>query len=154
MITTEITEQFNRFWRLYKVDETRFPRRRAATFKLWLDKDPAARAAMMAEVEANGGPKGKNPYFYVQEFGTSDPQWLTGQEQEKALRDGSVVCICQDASDPQNVRMRPIELNEARKFRLPCLRFEFIDEESKRLVNRDHTALDFTHLPIVKPINQ
>lgn len=152
MVTTEIIEQFNRFWRLYKVDETRFPRRRAATFKLWMDKDPAARAAMMAEVEANGGPKGKNPYFYVQEFGNPEPQWLTGKEQEKALRDGSVVCICQDASDPQNVRMRPIELNEARKFRLPCLRFEFIDGESKRLINRDHTALDFTHLPIVKPI--
>ena len=152
MVTTEIIEQFNRFWRLYKVDETRFPRRRAATFKLWMDKDPAARAAMMAEVEANGGPKGKNPYFYVQEFGNPEPQWLTGQEQEKALRDGSVVCICQDASDPQNVRMRPIELNEARKFRLPCLRFEFIDKETKRLVNRDHTALDFTHLPIVKPV--
>lgn len=152
MVTTEIIEQFNRFWRLYKVDETRFPRRRAATFKLWMDKDPAARAAMMAEVEANGGPKGKNPYFYVQEFGNPEPQWLTGKEQEQALRDGSVVCICQDASDPQNVRMRPIELNEARKFRLPCLRFEFIDKETKRLVNRDHTALDFTHLPIVKPI--
>ena len=152
MVTTEIIEQFNRFWRLYKVDETRFPRRRAATFKLWMDKDPAARAAMMAEVEANGGPKGKNPYFYVQEFGNPEPQWLTGQEQEKALRDGSVVCICQDASDPQNVRMRPIELNEARKFRLPCLRFEFIDKETERLVNRDHTALDFTHLPIVKPV--
>lgn len=152
MVTTEIIEQFNRFWRLYKVDETRFPRRRAATFKLWMDKDPAARAAMMAEVEANGGPKGKNPYFYVQEFGNPEPQWLTGQEQEKALRDGSIVCICQDASDPQNVRMRPIELNEARKFRLPCLRFEFIDKETKRLVNRDHTALDFTHLPIVKPV--
>lgn len=152
MVTTEIIEQFNRFWRLYKVDETRFPRRRAATFKLWMDKDPAARAAMMAEVEANRGPKGKNPYFYVQEFGNPEPQWLTGKEQEQALRDGSIVCICQDASDPQNVRMRPIELNEARKFRLPCLRFEFIDKESKRLINRDHTALDFTHLPIVKPI--
>ena len=152
MVTTEIIEQFNRFWRLYKVDETRFPRRRAATFKLWMDKDPAARAAMMAEVEANGGPKGKNPYFYVQEFGNPEPQWLTGKEQEQALRDGSIVCICQDASDPQNVRMRPIELNEARKFRLPCLRFEFIDKETKRLVNRDHTALDFTHLPIVKPV--
>ncbi len=151
MVTTEIIEQFNRFWRLYKVDETRFPRRRAATFRLWMDKDPAARAAMMAEVEANGGPKGKNPYFYVQEFGNPEPQWLTGKEQEQALRDGSIVCICQDASNPQNVRMRPIELNEARKFRLPCLRFEFIDEETMRLVNRDHTALDFTHLPIVKP---
>jgi len=145
----EIIEQFNRFWRLYKVDETLFPRRRAATLKLWIDKHPLAREAMLKEVEENGGPKGKNPYFYVQEFAEPEPQWLTGQGQEKALRDGFIVCICLDASKPSNPRMRPIELNEARHFKLPCLRFEFIDQESGRLIHRDHTALDFTHLPMM-----
>ena len=122
----EIIEQFNRFWRLFKVDETLFPRRRAATLKLWIDKHPLAREAMLKEVEANGGPKVKNPYFYVQEFPDPEPQWLTGQGQEKALRDGFIVCICLDASKPSNPRMRPIELNEARHFKLPCLRFEFM----------------------------
>ena len=74
----EIIEQFNRFWRLYKVDETLFPRRRAATLKLWIDKHPLAREAMLAEVEANGGPKGKNPYFYVQEFAEPEPTNYNG----------------------------------------------------------------------------
>lgn len=145
----EIIEQFNRFWQYYQVDEGRFPHRRAATLKLWIDKHPLAREAMLKEVEENGGPKGKNPYFYVQEFAEPEPQWLTGQGQEKALRDGFIVCICLDASKPSNPRMRPIELNEARHFQLPCLRFEFIDQESGRLIKRDHTALDFTGLPML-----
>ena len=149
MFDTEIIEQFNAFWQNYKVDETRFPRRRAATLRLWIDKHPLAREAMLAEVEANGGPKGKNPYFYVQEFAEPKPQWLTGREQEKALREGFIVCICLDASKPSNPRMRPIELNEARHFKLPCLRFEFMDKDSGRLIKRDHTALDFTHLPMI-----
>lgn len=75
----EIIEQFNRFWRLYKVDETLFPRRRAATLKLWIDKHPLARESMLAEVEANGGPKGKNPYFYVQEFAEPEPTNYNGR---------------------------------------------------------------------------
>ena len=75
----EIIEQFNRFWRLYKVDETLFPRRRAATLKLWIDKHPLAREAMLKEVEANGGPKGKNPYFYVQEFAEPEPTNYNGR---------------------------------------------------------------------------
>ena len=145
----EIIEQFNHFWRNYRVDEVRFPHRRAATLRLWVDKHPAAREAMLEEVKKNGGPKGKNPYFYVQDYPNPQPQWLTGREQDKALRDGFIVCICLDASDPDNPRMRPIELNEARRFQLPCLRFEFIDQESGRLIHRDHTALDFTHLPMI-----
>ena len=74
----EIIEQFNRFWRHYKVDEILFPRRRAATLKLWIDKHPLARESMLAEVEANGGPKGKNPYFYVQEFADPEPTNYNG----------------------------------------------------------------------------
>ena len=74
MFDTEIIEQFNTFWRNYRVDETRFPRRRAATLRLWIEKHPLAREAMLAEVEAYGGPKGKNPYFYVQEFAEPEPR--------------------------------------------------------------------------------
>ena len=79
MFNTEIIEQFNRFWRNYRVDETLFPRRRAATLKLWIDKHPLAREAMLKEVEANGGPKGKNPYFYVQEFTEPEPVNYNGR---------------------------------------------------------------------------
>lgn len=147
----EIIEQFNRFWQYYQVDEVRFPHRRAATLWLWVDKHPAAREAMLEEVKKNGGPKGKNPYFYVQDYPNPQPQWLTGKEQDKALRDGFIVCICLDASNPDNPRMRPIELNEARRFRLPCLRFEWVDRDTHRLVQRNHTALDFTGLPMIVP---
>ena len=80
----EIVQQFNTFWRLYNVDETLFPRRRAATLKLWIDKHPSAREAMLAEVEANGGPKGKNPYFFVQEFAEPEPTNYNG----RALKHG------------------------------------------------------------------
>ena len=79
MFDTEIIEQFNRFWRSYRVDETMFPRRRAATLKLWINKQPSAREAMLAEVEAHGGPKGKNPYFYVQEFAEPEPVNYNGR---------------------------------------------------------------------------
>lgn len=85
----EIVEQFNRFWRHYQVDETLFPRRRAATLKLWMDKHPSARAAMVAEVEAHGGPKGKNPYFFVQEFAAPEPTNYNG----RALKHGITYVI-------------------------------------------------------------
>ena len=61
------------------MDERLFPRRRAATLKLWIDKHPLAREAMLADVEANGGPKGKNPYFYVQEFAEPEPTNYNGR---------------------------------------------------------------------------
>lgn len=82
---TEIIEQFNRFWRSYNVDERLFPRRRGATFRLWVNKHPMAREAMLSEVEAKGGPKGKNPYFYVQEFADPEPDWCTGNEKDLDL---------------------------------------------------------------------
>ena len=76
---TEIIEQFNTFWRNYQVDERLFPRRRAATLKLWMDKPPVVREAMLKEVTANGGPKGKNPYFFVQEFVAPEPTNCNGR---------------------------------------------------------------------------
>lgn len=75
----EIIEQFNTFWRNYKVDEQLFPRRRAATLKLWTDKPPVVREAILKEVAANGGPKGKNPYFFVQEFAAPEPVNYNGR---------------------------------------------------------------------------
>ena len=86
MIDAEIIKQFNTFWRNYKVDETRFPHRRAATLKLWIDKKPVTREAMMADVVANGGPKGKNPYFYVQEFAEPEPTNYNGRSLKSGLK--------------------------------------------------------------------
>lgn len=86
MMNTEIIDQFNTFWRNYRVDETLFPRRRAATLKLWMDKHPATREAMLAAVEANGGPKGKNPYFYVQEFAEPEPTNYNGRRLKSGVQ--------------------------------------------------------------------
>lgn len=86
MKDVNIIEEFNTFWQNYKVDETRFPRRRAATLKLWINKHPLARAAMLAEVEAKGGPKGKNPYFYVQEFAEPEPTNYNGRRLQAGTR--------------------------------------------------------------------
>lgn len=93
-----------------------------------------------------------NPYFLLKDWTMPKPQWLTGIEQDRCLRAGKIVCICRDDSHPQEPIMRPIELNEARKFQLPCLRFEFIDEQSGRIISREHTESDFTHLPVAEKI--
>ena len=85
MIDAEIIKEFNSFWHHYKVDETRFPHRRAATLKLWVDKSPLARQAMLADVAANGGPKGKNPYFYVQEFAEPEPTNYNGRSLKRGV---------------------------------------------------------------------
>ena len=148
MEINELYAQYCRFWELFKAIP-KYRNRRACSFTQWRARDDAAREAMLDYLEKNGPPPKANPYFWIQDFDEPEPQWLTGQGQEKALRDGFIVCICLDASKPSNPRMRPIELNEARHFKLPCLRFEFIDQESGRLIHRDHTALDFTHLPMM-----
>ena len=47
-------KDFNEFWDAYQPDEIHFPRRRAATFRAWNERTPAARKAMLAEVKAGG----------------------------------------------------------------------------------------------------
>lgn len=71
---------FNEFWEAYKVNEIRFPRRRAATFRAWNGRTPAARRAMLEQVKKEGAPEWKNPYFYVVDFPEPQPQWLRGDE--------------------------------------------------------------------------
>ena len=62
-------KDFNEFWDAYHPNEIRFPRRRAATFRAWNERTPAARRAMLEQVKKEGAPEWKNPYFYVQDFG-------------------------------------------------------------------------------------
>ncbi|MBO5552801.1 MAG: hypothetical protein J5937_01195 [Paludibacteraceae bacterium] len=66
-------KDFNEFWNAYQPDENRFPRRRAATFRAWNERTPAARKAILAKVKAEGAPKWKNPYFYVADFPEPEP---------------------------------------------------------------------------------
>ena len=73
-------EIFNLFWDRYRVDEVRFPYRRAATFREWNKRSMVARAAMLDKVTKEGGPPKKNPFFYVQEFPEPQPEFLRGDE--------------------------------------------------------------------------
>ena len=63
-----IVEEFNKFWYLFGVNEKLFPHRRSCTLKLWMDMPKEKRAAIIAELEKNGAPANRNPYFYVQDF--------------------------------------------------------------------------------------
>ena len=76
-------KDFQKFWDLYKPDEFRFPNRKNATHRLWHDRIPAAQKAMLDYVTKNSVPKWKNPYFFVQEFPDPQPEFLSGQQQEK-----------------------------------------------------------------------
>ena len=81
----QIVEQFNMFWQYYQVEERLFPHRRAATLRLWMNRTEQEREAMLAEVRSQGGPKGKNPYFYVQEFALPEPENLNGTRKIERL---------------------------------------------------------------------
>ena len=71
---------FNEFWDAYHPNEIRFPRRRAATFRAWNERTPAARKAMLEKVKKEGAPEWKNPYFFVQDFPEPKPEFLRGDE--------------------------------------------------------------------------
>lgn len=81
-------KDFQEFWKQYKPDEIRFPNRKRATYRLWCDRLPATRKAMLAYVIENDVPKWKNPYFFVQEFSDPQPEFLSGQDQERNWKSG------------------------------------------------------------------
>ena len=81
-------KDYQNFWDLYKPDEIRFPNRKRATYRLWRDRIPATKKAMLAYVKENSVPKWKNPYFFVQEFPDPEPEFLSGQQQEQNWKDG------------------------------------------------------------------
>lgn len=73
-------KDFNDFWDAYHPNELRFPRRRAATFRAWNERTPAARKAMLEQVQREGAPEWKNPFFFVQDFPDPKPVFLRGDE--------------------------------------------------------------------------
>ena len=79
-------EDYQDFWTRYKPDEIRFPNRKKATYRLWRDRIPATREAMLAYVTENNVPKWKNPYFFVQEFPDPAPEFLRGDEDEDIVQ--------------------------------------------------------------------
>lgn len=73
--------EFYTFWNAYNPDETRFPNRRAATFREWQKKSEKARQAMLEAVKKdNGALRRKNPFFFVQNFTEDEPTFLKGNE--------------------------------------------------------------------------
>lgn len=151
---SDMTTTFEVFKTLFKAahpDEKVWADYAANAERKWSKMDPEIREMILEQLRA-GEETNDNPYFLLKDWKMPTPKWLTGMEHDSYLRAGKIVCICRDDSNPRVPIMRPIELTEARKFKLPCLRFEFIDMDSRRLINRDHTAHDFTHLPIAEQI--
>ena len=79
-------KDFKTFWEKYKPDEIRFPNRKNATYRLWRDRIPAAKKAMLDYVTENRVPKWKNPYFFVQEFPDPEPEFLKGDEAQDVVQ--------------------------------------------------------------------
>ena len=85
-------KDFNDFWNAYRPDENHFPRRRAATFRAWNERTPAARKAMLAKVKAEGAPNWKNPYFYVVDFPEPEPyNWNGDPRIEEMMGNGTII---------------------------------------------------------------
>ena len=100
-------KDFNEFWDAYQPDENRFPRRRAATFRAWNERTPAARKAMLAKVKAEGAPKWKNPYFYVADFPEPEPyNWNGDPRIEAMMRTGTRNGCKRGAKDPRTRRRK------------------------------------------------
>ena len=71
-------KDFNEFWDAYHPNEIRFPRRRAATFRAWNERTPAARRAML---ELNG----KTPTSSCRTFPNRNPSGKPAARQAKIL---------------------------------------------------------------------
>ena len=91
----KLIEQFNLFWDLFQVDETRYPRRRACCIKLWVDMPADRRDAILDDLRRNGKPKQGNPFFFIQDFQVRNhqrppgqPKFLHGRELYDAMNRG------------------------------------------------------------------
>ena len=58
---------FNAFWTRYNPD-VEFCNRRAACERLWVEISELKRSAIISWLEKNRPPKGRNPYFFIQDF--------------------------------------------------------------------------------------
>ena len=72
-----IIDEFNCVWTLFAVDETLFPHRRACCLRLWHEMSQSKRTAIIDDLQRNGAPKNRNPFFYLQDFGQVRQQTLS-----------------------------------------------------------------------------
>ena len=115
-------------------------------YEAWRKLNPRFKKALMVEFDKPNGLRKARADWQITDFAALKPQWLSGAEQEKLLRDGKTICICLDIFSPVE-RRQPIEYEEAWRFELPCLRMEQMDARG-RLIKRNHTANDEIDLPL------
>ena len=63
---------FNRFLTLFQPDKE-FTNRLSATQRLWDQSSAAKQQAIIAWLETHGAYKGRNPYFFIQDFEVKSP---------------------------------------------------------------------------------
>ena len=116
-------------------------------YEAWRKLNPRFKKALMAEFDKPNGLRKARADWQITDFATLKPNWLTGAEQDKLLREGKTICICLDIFSSVERRL-PIEYEDAWRFELPCLRMEQFDTRTGRLIKRDHTASDEIDLPL------
>ena len=115
-------------------------------YEAWRKLNPRFKKALMAEFDKPNGLRKARADWQITDFAALKPQWISGAEQDKLLREGKTICICLDIFSPVE-RRQPIEYQEAWRFELPCLRMEQMDARG-RLIKRYHTANDEIDLPL------
>ena len=60
-------DEFQLFWDLFQPD-SQYNNRKAATWLLFRSRSVEDQKAMIADIQENGAPKNRNPYFYVFDF--------------------------------------------------------------------------------------
>lgn len=116
-------------------------------YEAWRKLNPRFKKALMAEFDKPNGLRKARADWQITDFAALKPQWLSGAEQDKLLREGKTICICLDIFSPVE-RRQPIEYEEAWRFELPCLRMEQFDTRTGRLIKRNHTPSDEIDLPL------
>lgn len=80
-----LEEDFNAFWIGFN-PKPEFANRKKATWEIWKTKTPVARKKILEAVLSGtlslgeGGGRGFNPFFFVQDFPEPQPEWKTGGE--------------------------------------------------------------------------
>jgi len=116
-------------------------------YEAWRKLNPRFKKALMAEFDKPNGLRKARADWQITDFAALKPNWLSGAEQERLLREGKTICICLDIFSPVE-RRQPIEYEEAWRFELPCLRMEQFDSRTGRLIKRNHTPSDEIDLPL------
>lgn len=80
---------FEKFWKAYNVNLTMWPNRMEATRRVWIRRSDLAKKALIDAALKNESDYGtKNPVFFVADFPEPQPEFLSGQEQDRLREQG------------------------------------------------------------------